>query len=221
MAKERKGSKENPITQKDLERAANKLKSSDRAFVIKEATIKDDFCNYSYEIISGIGRGDSESAKGSNIIDIDMHKAFAKFNVHLAVIDDAFKYKGVEIADIDKEHNHELTGYYQVTGFKIKGGKENESIVLIGTKYVSTAGARMEIATPKIALDNLSSYKWYNELRKAADNAREEVALYKEGKYTEVEPEEKEDPAQLKIDMGEAVESEENESMEDFEGAKV
>ena len=37
---------------------------------------------------------------------------------------------------------------------------------------VGTAGGRIELATPKIPLDNLSSYHWYNELKVAADNAR-------------------------------------------------
>lgn len=163
---------------------------TEKTFLIKEATIKDDFCNYSYEIISGIGIGDTHKVNGSGIIEGDMRNAFAVFNVHLAVIDDIFKHSKVKISDIDTMHGHDLTGLVNVTGFKIKGSNENESIVLIGNKYVSEAGGRIELVTPRIPLDNLSSYKWYNELKVAADKARLEVELYKGGKYTPVEVEE-------------------------------
>jgi hypothetical protein len=191
----RKGSKENPITTADLSKARGVLANilqEDRLFNITQAQIKDDFCHYSYEVIQGIGLGDTHNVKGSGIIDDDMRNAFSAFNVHMAVIDDAFKNKGVEIVDIDSMRNHELTGYYHVTGFKIKGSAENESIILLGNKYVSAAGGRMELESPKIPLDNLSSYKWYNELKTAADAARKEVELYKGGKYTAVEAEEQE-----------------------------
>lgn len=187
------------------------LYGEDKIFLIKDAAIKDDFCHYSYEIISGIGIGDTHSVKGSGIIEDDMRNAFAVFNVHLAVIDDIFKHSKVKITDIDQMHGHALTGLVNVTGFKIKGSNENESIILIGNKYVSEAGGRIELVTPKIPLDNLSSYKWYNELKIAADKARLEVELYKGGKYTPVIVEEqKEDLAQQNLF-----------AQDDFENAKV
>lgn len=211
--------------------AEDLLESFDeKSFSIKEASLKDDFCNYTFEITHGVGSGDTHSVKGSGIIEDDMRDAFSKFNVHLAAIDDVFRLSGIELEDIDNYHAHELATRYHVTGFKIKGGTENESIVLIGSKYVGTAGGRIELATPKIPLDNLSSYHWYNELKVAADNAREEVALYKEGKYTAaVEEEEKANPRQLTIgdainQSQEEVNYEDNTSGEtdpDFQNAKV
>lgn len=113
--------------------------------------------------------------------------------MHLACLDDAFKTAGVQVTldgvthfesdglsygNIDQMRNHELTGNYVVTGFKIKGGKGNESVVLIGTKYVSMAGDHMELQTPKIPLDQSSSYTWHNELSEVCELIREEVALY-------------------------------------------
>lgn len=178
MPKEKKGSKENPITSDDL------IQDEGRPFEIIEASIKDDFCIYIFEVTKGVGLGDKHKVDGKGIIDEDMRDAFAKFNVHLACIDDVFKHSDVEILDIDKMHGHELTGLYHVTGFKITGSAENECIILMGNKYVSSAGGRIEIKSPKIPLDNLSSYKWYNELKVAADKARWEVEEYKEGKYT-------------------------------------
>lgn len=194
----------------------------EKSFSIMEASIKDDFCNYTFKIINGVGSGDTHSVKGSGIIEDDMRDAFSIFNVHLATIDDVFKLSGIEMEDIDNHHNHELTSHYHVTGFKIKGGIENESIILIGSKYVGTAGGRIELVTPKIPLDNLSSYHWYNELKAAADKAREEVALYKEGKYTAVEvEEERTNPRQLSIGDEIAQNRTSEETNDDFENAKV
>lgn len=176
------------------------FKGKERDFIITEASIVDGLCNYTYEITKGIGSGNPHSVKGKHIIDDDMRNAFATFNVHLAMLDDAFKYSGIEVEDIDMEHGHELTGYFIATGFKIKGGKDNESIILLGNKYVSACGGRPEIKTAKIPLDHLSSYKFYNELKLAADITREEVALYEEGKYTIIPTEdETPDPAQISI----------------------
>lgn len=181
--------------------------------VITAASIKDDFCHYSYEITGGVGLGDSHSVKGSGVIEDDMRTAFSKFNVHMAFIDDVFKHSGIEVEDIDAQHSNELTFLYTVTGFKIKGKEDNESIILIGNKYVSSAGGRIEMETPKIALDDLSSYKFYNELRDAAEKARNEVWLYKEGKCTIPESDEEEETrkqTKITFDSGTAGEAEDN-----------
>jgi hypothetical protein len=173
-----------------------------RPYRIKSAKIKDDLCNYEYEIIRGLGVGDTHGVKGSALVERDLPAALAKFNVHLAVIDDAFKLSSIEVTDIDALHSHELAFLYTVTGFKISGSVDSESIVLIGHKYLSSGG-RMELESPRVALDNLSSYKWHNELKAAADAAREEVALYKEGKCTPVEEEEEADSLeQTKLPFG-------------------
>lgn len=151
---------------------------------IQWAKIKDDFCHYGYKINEGQGAGFIHKVEGKGIIDQDMRDAFEALHVHLAAKDDIFKHANIEIASISTMHNHELTGLYQVAGFKMKGGPESEAIILEGNKYL-TLGDRMEIKTPKIMIDNLSSYKWYNELKEASDLCREEVQLYHGGKYTE------------------------------------
>lgn len=218
MSKGKKGSKENPLTiTVGKLKALTEAMELKRPFDITAAAIKDGFCNYSYEIIEGVGLGDSHAVKGSGLIEDDMLNAFSVFNVHLAVIDDVFKHSDIEFDNIDKMHGEELTGLYHVTGFKIKGSKDNESIILVGNKYVSQAGGRLELETPKIPLDNLSSYKWYNELKAAADKARLEVALYKEGKYTAIEVIEEEDTKQTSITF----EHQQDGDMSDFEKASV
>ncbi|MES2395636.1 MAG: hypothetical protein V4549_06520 [Bacteroidota bacterium] len=179
----------------------NKLKKvlDEKPFKIMSASIVDDFCNYAFEIKSGVGIGDRHTVKGNGIVDQDMKDAFERLNVHLAAIDDVFKHSGIEVSNIDKLRPHVLTGDYEVTGFKIFALGENEAIVLIGHKHVSCSGERMDLQTPKIPLDNLSSYQWYNELKEAADEARLEVELYKGGKCTKVEESDEEDPKQLNI----------------------
>jgi len=163
-----------------------------RSFSIIEATIKDEFCNYKYEVIKGIGIGDQHNVTGSGIVKDSLLTAFANFNVHLACINEVFKHSKIEVEDIDMMHGDELTSLYRVHGVKVKASKGYDTIRLSGMKYVSSAGGWMEIKSPEITLDSLSSYKWWNELKTATDNAREEVSLYKEGNYTPVEKEEEE-----------------------------
>lgn len=203
---------------KKLDSYRDEEKWANRGFSIIEAVVKDEFCNYKYEVTEGIGVGDQHTVTGTGIVEDDMMQAFAKFNVHLAVIDEVFKNSNTEVEDVDLFHNHELTLLYRVNYFKIKSSKGYETIVLKGTKYVSSAGGWMELKSPEITLDNLSSYRWYNELKDAANNAREEVALYKEGKYTAVEKEEvKEDKKQKGL-----FDEKTNESIDqELEGAKL
>ena len=151
------------------------------------ANIKDDFCNYEYLILEGVGKNDKVNVKGTGIILDDMRDAFSAFNVHLACIDDVFKHSGTEIESINKLRSHELTQLFHVTGFKVKGSTENQTVILIGSKYVSSSGGRIEIETPRIPLDSTSSYAWHKELKKAVDAACQEVEEYKAGKYTIVQ----------------------------------
>ena len=178
---------------------SRKLDPNERDYEITSAAIKDMLCNYEITVTGEENHGDKMKVSGSGIIDRDMLTAMARFNVHFACIDDAFKTAGVEFEDIDTMRGHELTANYVVSGFKIKGGAGNESLILIGTKYVSQAGDHMQLQTPKIPLSQSSSYTWHNELSDVCELIREEVSLYREGKYTEKEPIEKEDQHQTKM----------------------
>jgi hypothetical protein len=190
---------------------------NERGISIIAAKIKDGLCHYSYEILEGVGQGATHNVKGPGIIKDSLRKAFERLRVHMAVIDDAFKNSGIEIDDIDNFHNAELTGCYVVDGLKIKGSAENESIILLGNKYVSAAGGRMELASPKIPLDNLSSYKWYNELKVLSDNARAEVELYNAGNYTPIEKEEEDVNYKQATILDQVTETADSE----FEGAEL
>lgn len=189
------GSSGLPLPTKDLIiNTINKMK--EKNYRITQAQIKDDFCNYSYEVTDNVGFGDVHAVKGKGIIDNDMREVFTKMNVHLAAIDDVFKHANITIRGIGKMANHELTGLYSVDEFKLKGNEDNRSIILKGTKYIGTGG-HITLETPKILLDKHSGYKYWDDLKSVIDDACEEVAAYKEGKYTEQE--EPEDPKQLKL----------------------
>jgi hypothetical protein len=191
MARPKKGTKENPVTTEEITEILEQ--ENIRPYKITEALIKDDFCNYKYEMTQGKGPYDIHKVDGKGIIKDEMRDVFRKFRVHLAAVYGAFTLNGVEVQDIDQHHNDDITAEFHVSGFKIKGSGDLESIILIGSKYIPCIGGRMGIDTPPIPMDSLSSYKWFNELKVLADKAREEVALYKEGNYTVVENDEEEE----------------------------
>lgn len=190
MAK--KSTKEKVAPERDPEFIIWGYNKVPRTVDITAGAIVDGFCNYSYEHTAGVLKGGQETMKGPGIVDDDMLNAFSKFRVHMAVIDSAFKHSGIQIGNIDDMHTDEITQDYEVTAFKIFGSKGNESLQLFGNKHVSEAGGRMEMKSPKIPLDNMSSYKWFKELKAVADDARDEVALYHGGKFTAVKHEEEE-----------------------------
>ena len=171
--------------------------------------------NYQYEIIGGPQTGFKHKVDGIGIVDNDLKEAFAKLNVHLAVIDDIFHHSEIEVQDIDTMHNDPRATLYNVTGFRIKGNDESGAVILKGNKYLS-GGARMELETPRTPMDDLSSYKWHNELKTAVDKCLLEVALYHAGKYTLVEEEEKPEKArQLTIAAGQ------DDDNDDFEANRI
>lgn len=174
-----------------------------KPFDITGATIVDDFCNYNYDVNLGQNAGDSHTVKGKNIIHPDLANAFQTLNRHLAAIDDAFY--GDDSVDIDREKNNVVVGKYDVHGIKIKGKADNESVILIGTKYVNSVSAREDITTSRIAIDSLSGYKWHNELKEAVDIIKHEVEEYMNGKCTPKEETDVANPDQLKIGANEVL----------------
>lgn len=212
-----KGNKKNIESEKPtIDQLFNDLPKRD--YKILEASIKDGFCNFVYEVVAGVGLGNKHKVTSKvGYVKQELTKAFAQLNVHLAVIDDVFKHADVEIDNIHTMHGSEFTTLYTVTGFKIGGSIENENIILSGDKYVS-GGGRITLETPKISIDDSSSYKWYYELCAASIKARNEVAKYHEGNYDPIEEEEVEDYAdQIKMSFT----SNETADMTDFENAQV
>lgn len=180
---------------------------------IVSGKIVDGFCHYGYEVLTGVSIGDKINIKGAGRITDDMYDAFTVLNKHLACIDDIFEHSGIEVENIDNFNNHELVALYIVDGIKISGPTEAESIELSGSKSLS-CGGRAAFTTPKIALDSLGAYKWYNELKDASDKVRLEIELYREGKKVIEDDEDKPDPKQLNAFHAAT-------NTEDFEDAKL
>lgn len=170
---------------------------------ILSASINDEFCNYSYRILTGPGKGNIHKVEGKgHIISTDMAQAFANLNKHMAVVDDIFVHANVEIEDIDAMNGHDFSFLYIVNGISIKGSEEDESVVLQGRKYVTVSGGNISITTPKIPLTGVGGYEFKENLKAAVDRIREEVELYHNGKYTELEVEEKPNPKQESLFEG-------------------
>lgn len=186
MGKGKRGSKENPITTEELDKVLNDI--LEKPIVITAATIKDDQCNYGYEIKTGPGAGDKiPTRKGSSFVHEDMLNSFLALRIHLAIIDDAFKYSKVKVTTPDAMQDHEITELFTLTGFKISGSEENEGYILIGEKWVTHGSISLE--TPKMS--SSSGYPFFSELKEAVENARTEVEQYMNGKSAPVDDDEK------------------------------
>lgn len=203
MAKTKKTVTLSPADIDRLERRNNAMELiRDKDYSIIKADLKDDICTFKFLVLEGAGAGRVHSVNDSiHIVEPELRKAFEKFKVQLALISGAFADSKTEIDDIDKFHEHEITDLFTVTGFEIHGTEADPKIKLIGNKYVSESRGRVDIKTHKVSMDNLGGYKWYNELKQAADDACMEVALYKEGYYEPLPEDEEEDANQIKMDL--------------------
>lgn len=146
---------------------------------ITEAVIKEELCNYKYEINQGPGSGDKVTRKGSQLVHEDMDAAFEKLNKHLAHLDDAFvnmKKKPLTLSEL--ESHEETISNFKVTGVKISGSDENEGFILLGDKYVSQGTIALE--TPKISAS--SGYTFFDDLKQEVESCQVEVEAYMNGK---------------------------------------
>lgn len=153
---------------------------------ITAAAIKDGFCNYTYLVRQGIGVGNVHNVKGKGLATKDLLDAMSKLNVHMACVDGAFKHADIDVHDTSLFHGHEITTEYAVSGVRMSGSEEEAAVKLIGTKRAVGVAGEMEIKTPKIHMDALSSYHHAASLSWSVDTVLKEVLLYHEGKYTSV-----------------------------------
>lgn len=156
---------------------------------ITKAVLRDGFCDYTYQVNHGSDKGDKHNVKGTGLIMDDLRNAFDKLKVHLAVMDEGFKSRNIEVENIDNFHDDEITDMYRVDSIEFKGSSEDESVIITGTKYTSVIGEHLEVKTPKVRISENAFYKWKNELKTIADEIRMEVELYKNGKREEVQEE--------------------------------
>lgn len=176
---------------KFMKAAANKgfADQVEKDVEIKSASLKDALCNYSYELLIGKMKGDSISRKGTHIVHEHLQEAFAKFDVFLAHLDDAFtgNDNSTELSFLEEEPETES---YSVYSFKITGVEENKSLIISGTKEVTNGTIAFD--APKVKLN--ASYLYLTQLTEVLENVIKEVEFYMNGK---VAPQ----PEQLHMDF--------------------
>ncbi len=173
-----------------LKKVTERLQSDDqeKTINITSASLKDLFCNYTYEFTKGIGAGDNVNRKGAAIIHDDLKAVFKKFHPHLAVIceeidkDDISDIEDIEDFDDEKHKEGSLehrVSHFSVSAVILDGTGENESVRIIGSKRLST-GDYVELKSPKTLFSG--GYQFVDELRVAVDDLLNEVEEYMNGK---------------------------------------
>lgn len=163
-----------------IKKAEDLLQQALKPIQITSASVKELMCRYSYEIMSGPGKGDKvKNREGANLIHDDLSNALQKLNVHMAILDDAFKSVfGEKLPGLDELDEHEITTYFDVTAVKITGQDENYGIILYGDKIVKHGAIMLE--SPKIK--STDGYIFFAELREAVELVMDEVYEYMNGK---------------------------------------
>lgn len=182
---------------KDITDVLNKVANDGNTIIevpegieIHGGKIKALFCNYSYSITDGPTAGDIvPNRKGAGIIHDDMIAAFQKLNIHLAVICEEISPSEIDIENLPDVTDETLKGKekqlakkvdsFIVSEFRIDGTGENEGVILVGTKTLSTSET-VKLETPKVKFD--STYDFVQELAAAVSECQNEVALYMNGK---------------------------------------
>lgn len=149
-------------------------------------------CQFKYE--HTVAENTTNTVKVDSAVPMhdDLPAAFAKLNVHLAVICEEIRPD--ELPDIDNlpvlDTDPDLTdadqdplalklSRFQVTAFQISGTGENEGVVLTGSKILST-GDLVSLQTP--AVKWRSPYAFSNELHIAVFDLVTEIEEYMNGK---------------------------------------
>ena len=151
---------------------ADVLPEEKKDIMIVSATLNDGLCKYSYQVLDGVCSGDEHTVKGKGLYDDDLGEAMRQLNVHLALIDDVFLHSEIEFDHVEGLINHELTANYNVTGFKTNGEGDDQSVILMGTKSISSASGTIGLQTPKVLLSEHSSYKWWEELKHVINHCK-------------------------------------------------
>lgn len=150
---------------------------SDKEFEIKSASLKDQMCNYSYELLQGKTKGDTINRKGVHVVHDDMIETFDNLHVFLAHLDGAFRDANNQtpLSELEAE---DIVALYHVSGFKLSGVEENKGIILVGQKQVKEGSISFD--APKIKLNG--NYLYIEELTQRMYAAIEEVEAYMNGK---------------------------------------
>lgn len=163
-----------------VEKLADHLKNQqEKEFEIISASIKDEQCNYGYELLTGRNVGDViPNRKGAHFIHDDLREAFENMDVFLAHIDGVFNSWANNQTHISSLEEKEELENYSVSSIKIVGAEENKAVIIGGNKQ--TVWGSISFNTPKIKFNG--NYLYVEELNIRLDNLIREVEMYMEGK---------------------------------------
>lgn len=169
------------INSDQLEKLAvmSEFQPEEKQIEIKSAVLKDMSCNYSYELLHGLTKGDELARKGVHIVHDDMFEAFKQLDVFLAHIDGVFHWANNQ-THIDDLEAHEDLEKFNVSSFKITGTDENKSVILSGSKETSIG--TITFSTPKVKIGDNGTYLYIQELKDRLDVVIEQVEAYMNGK---------------------------------------
>lgn len=171
-----------------IERANQEAK----AIEVRSGKLSGIFCHYEY--LHTVAENTKNKIKNDSEVPMhdDLLAAFQQLNVHLAVICEEILH--AEISDIDNlpvyDTDPDLTdadqdplaarlNRFSVTAFQLSGTGENEGVILIGSKRLST-GELVELKTPVVRWK--SEYAFTNELHIAVFDLITEIEEYNAGK---------------------------------------
>lgn len=177
---------------------------------IRGATLKDDFCNYTYELKNGPTAGDSVKRSGASIVHDDLKVVFAKLKPHLAVIceeiehtkiNDIAEYEQLvadkELFEIQKRKGELSDEAIELQEKKKQTGTEKKVLQFFVTSFSLdgagenesirligikrlSTGEDLELKTPKIKWEG--AYQFRDELRVVVGDIIHEVEEYMGGK---------------------------------------
>jgi hypothetical protein len=158
-----------------------------KAIDIRAAELKDQmFCKYRY--LHNVGKGATNKINTDSEVPVhpDLVACFRRLDAHLAVVCE--EVASDSVTDIDKAPHSpddqvcDEIKKFQVTSFRLDGVEDAMSVVLSGTKELST-GEYIKLETPKISIDE--SYPFAMELSSTLQDAVSEIEQYMKGKQAE------------------------------------
>jgi hypothetical protein len=170
------------IDASDLDDLAERAKR--KTINIRSAELVDQmFCNYKYKHNVGPNTTNTVSTKSEVPVHPDMVMGFRKLDAHLALICEEVDASLIgDINDIDHQPTSDKISKFTVTKFSLDGGDAALSVVLSGTKELST-GEAIKLETPKIFIDD--SYPFATELGGTIQDCVAEVEEYMKGKQAD------------------------------------
>jgi hypothetical protein len=135
-------------------------------------------CHYGYVEVMSNGSRRTILVKCDDPVHEDLIRAFARFNAQLAIICE--EVEPGEVSDIDNSEGSDKLAQFTVSEVVTMGTIESGTVVLKGSKMLSTL-EQVILQSPKVKTTD-DDYSFINELLGAVQNLQQEVTAYHYGK---------------------------------------